>query len=141
MPTLAIRPFDDPDTPAVIALWNDVLPPNAPHNDPATSLRMKCAVDRDLLLVATLDDELVGTIMGGWDGHRGWIYSLAVRPEFRNRGIGTALVRKLEALFAERGCLKINLQVRDSNAAVTAFYEKLGYHREPILSLGKRLYE
>jgi phosphinothricin acetyltransferase len=136
-----VRPFDEADGPAVIALWREVLPNPAPHNDPATSLRMKLAVGRDLFFVAAAGGAVVGTVLGGYDGHRGWVYSLAVRPEHRRAGVGTALVRRLEQALAERGCLKVNLQVRSSNAGVVAFYQKLGYTVEDILSMGKRLYE
>jgi len=138
---ISIRPFRDADERGLVALWSAVLPPNAPHNDPATSLRMKLAVDRELLLVAEARGEVVGAVMGGYDGHRGWVYSLAVRADHQRRGVGTALVRRLEGMLAERGCLKVNLQVRSTNAAVVAFYEKLGFRVEELLSMGKRLYE
>jgi ribosomal protein S18 acetylase RimI-like enzyme len=135
-----VRPYEDADEQAVIALWGDVLPDAAPHNDPATAIRKKLAVGRDLFFVADAEGAVVGTVLGGYDGHRGWVYSLAVRPEHQRRGIGTALVRRLERALAERGCLKVNLQVRASNAGVVAFYEKLGYAVEPRVSMGKRLY-
>ena len=96
-------------------------------------------VQRDLFFVALLDGKLVGTVMGGYDGHRGWVYSLAVTPELRRRGIGTALVRHVERALRERGCPKINLQVLASNAATVAFYEKLGYAVEERVSMGKVL--
>jgi ribosomal protein S18 acetylase RimI-like enzyme len=79
--------------------------------------------------------------MGGYDGHRGWVYSVAVRPQHRRRGIGRALLARLEAALIERGCLKVNLQVRASNAEVIAFYERLGYVVEERVSMGKRLYQ
>ena len=135
-----VRPYEDADEPAVLALWRDVLPDSAPHNDPATSLRNKLAVERDLLFVAVSDQAVVGTVMGGYDGHRGWVYSVAVEPRWRRRGIGAALLRRLETALAERGCLKVNLQVRAANAGVIAFYEKLGYAVEERVSMGKRLY-
>jgi ribosomal protein S18 acetylase RimI-like enzyme len=138
---MQVRPYEDADEAAVIALWAEVLPDSAPHNDPATSLRNKRAVDRDLLLVATAGGAVVGTAMGGYDGHRGWVYSVAVGPAHRRSGVGTALLRRLEQALAERGCLKVNLQVRASNAGVVAFYETLGYTIEERLSMGKRLYE
>jgi ribosomal protein S18 acetylase RimI-like enzyme len=137
---MQVRPYEDADEAAVVALWNEVLPPNAPHNDPATSIRKKLAVERDLFFVAVVDGAVVGTVMGGYDGHRGWVYSVAVWPGQRRRGIGAALIRRLEAALTERGCLKINLQVRESNAGVIGFYEKLGYAVEPIVSMGKRMY-
>jgi ribosomal protein S18 acetylase RimI-like enzyme len=136
-----IRSYEDSDELAVIALWREVLPDSAPHNDPATAIRRKRAAERDLIFVATVDAAVAGTVMGGYDGHRGWVYALAVKPEHRRRGIGTALVRRLEKALAERGCLKVNLQVRASNAGVVAFYSKLGYAVEERVSMGKRLYD
>ncbi len=136
---MEIRTFAEKDTPAVIALWTQVFGYDAPHNDPATAIRRKLAVQRELFFVADVDGQVVGTIMGGYDGHRGWMYSLAVDPQFRNRGIGRALVRHVEGALAERGCPKINLQVLAGNAAVAAFYEKLGYKIEPRISMGKVL--
>jgi ribosomal protein S18 acetylase RimI-like enzyme len=88
------------DEPAVIALWREVLPDTAPHNEPGQVIRQKRAFERDLLFVAGI---VVGTVMGGYDGHRGWLYSVAVRPEHRRAGIGAALVHRLERALAERG--------------------------------------
>ncbi len=93
------------------------------------SIRQKLAVDRELFLVAEVAGRVVGTAIGGYDGHRGWIYSVAVAPEHRHRGIGSMLVRQVEAALVARGCLKLNLQVRTTNASVLAFYEKLGFQR------------
>jgi ribosomal protein S18 acetylase RimI-like enzyme len=135
-----VRLYNDADERAVIALWQEVLPDNAPHNDPAMAIRRKRAVRDDLFFVATLDGAVVGTVMGGYDGHRGWVYALAVKPEHQRRGIGSALLRRLEEALAARGCLKVNLQVRASNAGVIAFYTKLGYDVEERVSMGKRLY-
>jgi hypothetical protein len=137
---MLIRPYKDSDQEAVTALWGEVLPGSAPHNDPALSIRKKLAVERDLFLVAILDEAVVGTLMGGYDGHRGWLYSLAVDSRHRRRGIGTALVRWMETALIERGCLKVNLQILASNAEVTAFYENLGFCVEERVSMGKRLY-
>jgi ribosomal protein S18 acetylase RimI-like enzyme len=137
---MRIRPYEDADEPAVAALWREALPNPAPHNDPATAIRMKRAVGDDLFFVAEVGGQVVGTVMGGYDGHRGWVYSVAVGAPYRRRGIGGALVRHLEAALAGRGCLKVNLQVRASNAAVVAFYEGLGYGVEELISMGKRLY-
>ena len=137
---MQIRPYQDSDEQAVIALWNEVLPDSAPHNEPATTIRKKLLVERDLFFVATADAAVVGTVLGGYDGHRGWAYSVAVAPRSRRAGIGSALLRRLEKALAARGCLKVNLQVRASNAAVVAFYEKLGYSVEERVSMGKRLY-
>jgi ribosomal protein S18 acetylase RimI-like enzyme len=135
-----IRAYQESDEQAVITLWTEVLPDSAPHNDPATTIRKKLAVERDLFLVAEVDGTVVGTVMGGYDGHRGWVYAVAVKPRHRRQGIGRALIRQLEAALAGQGCLKVNLQVRTSNREVIAFYEKLGYSVEERVSMGKRLY-
>lgn len=135
-----VRPYQDRDEPAVIRLWSEVLPKTAPHHDATKSLKQKLAHDRELILVATIDDRVIGAVMGGFDGHRGWIYSLAVDSSHRRQGIGTALVRQMESLLRQRGCLKLNLQVRASNAQVIAFYEELGFEVEQNISMGKRLY-
>ena len=137
---MRIRPYDDFDEAAVVALWNLVLPDSAPHNDPATSIRNKLAVERDLFFVGEIDGVLVGTVMGGYDGHRGWVYSVAVDPKFRRRGIGSNLLQHLQAALIRSGCLKLNLQVRSTNAEVIAFYETLGFQVEERISMGKRLY-
>jgi ribosomal protein S18 acetylase RimI-like enzyme len=136
---MEIRVFTEKDAPEVIALWTRVFGYAAPHNDPATAIRKKLAVQRDLFFVATEEGRLVGTVMGGYDGHRGWMYSLAVDPQFRRRGIGRMLVHHLERALADRGCLKVNLQVLAENAGITGFYERLGYKVEPRISMGKIL--
>lgn len=79
--------------------------------------------------------------MGGYDGHRGWVYAVGVSPEHRRRGIGTALMRRLEHDLARTGCPKVNLQVRGFNAGAVGFYEKLGYTTEDRVSMGKLLEE
>lgn len=138
---MQIRPYEDADEQAVIALWSEDGIDSAPHNDPATVIRNKLAVERDLFLVAVVDDAVVGTVMGGYDGHRGWVYAVQVARSSRRKGIGSVLIRRLETLLAERGCLKVNLQVRATNAGVVAFYEQLGYSVEERVSMGKRLYQ
>jgi len=137
---MQIRIYRAPDEQAVIALWNRLLEPRAPHNDPALNIRKKQEVADDLFFVATLEERVVGTVMGGYDGHRGWIYSVAVDLEYQRHGIGSALLRHVEAALIQRGCLKINLQVRATNTEVIAFYQRLGFEVEEIVSMGKRLY-
>lgn len=136
---MQIRACEPADEPAIVDLWMQVLPDAAMHNDPRVSLENKLKTGDGLLLVATRDEQIVGTVMGGYDGHRGWVYSLAVLPQVRRRGIGTALCRHLEQLLRDRGCLKLNLQVRSDNSEVIAFYETLGFAIEQRTSLGKRL--
>lgn len=137
MANWSIRSFQDRDEPEVIRLWTRVFGYSTAHNDPATAIARKRQVQRELFFVAVLDDRPVGTVMGGYDGHRGWVYSLAVEPDARGEGIGTALMGHLEAELQRLGCLKINLQVLASNSGVTAFYRKLGYAVEERISMGK----
>jgi ribosomal protein S18 acetylase RimI-like enzyme len=134
-----IRAFAEEDTPDVVALWSEVFGYEAPHNAPATVIGKKLAVQRELFFVADEGGRVVGTVMGGYDGHRGWIYSLAVEPQCRRRGVGRMLVQHLERALVDLGCLKINLQVLAGNAAVAGFYERLGYKVEPRISMGKIL--
>lgn len=136
---IRVRVYQGRDEQAVIALWNEVFPDPAPRNDPGDSIERKLAVDHDLFFVAEENETTVGTVMGGYDGHRGWVCSLAVNPSARRRGIGTALMEYLEAALARRGCPKINLQVLAGNPEAVAFYEDLGYQVEQRISMGKVL--
>ena len=137
---MLVRPFKDSDEREVIALWRDVFQSEEPHNDPALAIRQKLEFERELFIVAEVDGAVVGTAMGGFDGHRGWIYSVAVSPGYRKRGIASALITRLEADLAKRGCLKVNLQVRVGNLEAVSLYEKLGFQAEELISMGKRLY-
>ncbi len=134
---MEIRVFDEADGPAVIALWKQVFDYPEPRNDPAAIIRRKLAAQRDLFFVAVADGKVVGTVMGSYDGHRGWIYSLAVDPEHHRQKLGTALLRHVEKVLAGQGAPKINLQVLPSNAGAIAFYEQLGYRVEERVSMGK----
>src|SRR5262245_59909828 len=91
MKGIIVRPFQESDQTDVIGLWETVFAYSAPHNSPLEIIKHKLAVQRELFFVAVLDGRVVGTVMGGYDGHRGWVYSLAVSPEFRRRGIGATI--------------------------------------------------
>ncbi|MGI9294329.1 MAG: GNAT family acetyltransferase [Pseudomonadales bacterium] len=133
-----IREFREADEDAVIALWRScglVVPHNNPHKDIARKLQ----VGRDLFLVGTEGEAIVASVMGGYEGHRGWVNYLAVSPDHQRKGYGEILMRKIEALLLQRGCPKINLQVRRSNDAVISFYQAIGYGEDPVASMGKRL--
>ncbi len=136
---MEIRVFHESDETEVISLWTQVFAYPEPRNDPAAVIRRKFAAQRNLFFVAVDEGKMVGTVMGGYDGHRGWIYSLAVDPAHRRQKVGTALVRHVERALEGAGSPKINLQVHSSNAAVVAFYEKLGYRVEERISMGKVL--
>ena len=125
----------------VIALWEAVFGYDAAHNRPSVVIDKKMAAEDQLFFVAVAGDLLVGTIMAGYDGHRGWIYSLAVSPSHRRQGIGSRLMSVAEAALRGRGCMKINLQIMEGNESVAAFYSSLGYSVEQRVSMGKRLRE
>ena len=139
MTTLRIRPFAVEDTEAVIALWRD-CDLTRPWNDPARDIDRKLALADDLLLVSTVDDRVVGTVMAGYEGHRGWINYLAVEPTERGAGHGRALMAVAELRLRELGCPKINLQVRATNPDAIAFYERIGFTVDDTVSMGKRLF-
>ncbi len=135
---LMIRAYQTSDEAAVIRLWhrcNLVVP----QNDPQKDIQMKRKVQADLFFVGTIGRRLVATVMGGYDGHRGWIYYLAVDPDYRRQNIGCRMMQKAESELKNRGCPKINLQVRASNQSVISFYERLGFSNDAVISLGKRI--
>lgn len=136
---LVIRSYRVADAAAVAALWNDVFPDPRPWNQPAVDIRRKMRVQRDLFLVGESGGALVATAIAGYDGHRGWIYRVAVAPLHRRRGIGRAIVVEALARLRRRGCPKVNLQIIASNHAVVAFYERLGFTVEERISMGKPL--
>lgn len=132
--TTAIRPLVDEDVDAVVALWHAVGL-TRPWNDPHEDIGRARAVWPELLLVAEHDGAVVGTVMAGYDGHRGWLYYLAsARP-----GAGRALVAEAERRLIALGCPKVMLMVRPDNTGVLSYYDSLGYTREDVAVAGKRL--
>jgi len=137
---VVIRQFDEArDRTSVVTLWHQVFGYGAPHNHPEFSIGKKLKVNDGLFFVAECDGEVIGTVMAGYDGHRGWIYSLAVKPEARSRGTGRQLILHAETALAKVGCIKVNLQVIEDNKGVVDFYRKAGYTVEPRISMGKLL--
>ena len=123
---------------AVIDLWkkcNLIVPPN----DPAEDIQKKLDFQPELFFVALLNCQLIGSVMVGYEGHRGWLNYLAVLPSFQKRGYGKKLVNKAIVELKKLGCLKLNLQVRKSNTPVIEFYKHLGFEEEERISLGMRL--
>jgi len=135
---MIIRAFQSSDEDAVVDLWTR-CGLTRPQNDPRKDIRRKLAVDPHLFLVAEDAGAIIGTVMAGYEGHRGWINYLAVSPDYRRGGVGRQLMTAAERLLIETGCPKINLQVRSSNAEVIAFYRAIGFAVDDVVSLGKRL--
>jgi ribosomal protein S18 acetylase RimI-like enzyme len=135
---MTIRPYRMADEEAAVALWRacDLV---RPWNDPGKDIRRKLRVNPEWFLVGEQAGRIVGTVMAGYEGHRGWINYLAVEPGRQRAGLGRALMAEAERLLRAAGCAKINLQVRTGNTGVIAFYERLGYKQDDCVSLGKRL--
>jgi len=123
---------------AVVDLWRkcDLV---VPQNDPREDIRRKYDFQRSLFFVALLDEKLIGSVMAGYEGHRGWINYLAVLPECRRRGYGRRLMEKAVEELTKMGCPKVNLQVRETNISVVDFYRHLGFKDDHVISLGKRM--
>jgi ribosomal protein S18 acetylase RimI-like enzyme len=136
---VAVRTFARGDVGAVAALWDDAFADDRPWNAARAVIARKRAQRDGLFWVAKRGARVVGAVMAGWDGQRGWIYHLAVDASERRQGIGRALVAAVERELGERGCPKVNLQVLDSNRDVIAFYERLGWRVEERVSMGKTL--
>lgn len=135
---MTIRPFAVTDTDEVVALWEECGLVR-PWNDPRKDIERKLRVQPELFLVAQDGTEVVGSVMAGFDGHRGWIYYLAVAASHQRLSLGRALMQQAEKLLVEVGCPKVNLMVRSTNEAVIGFYRRLGYEQDDVVSMGKRL--
>lgn len=133
-----IRSFQTADEDAVVALWEQAGL-TRPWNDPRADIRRKLTVQPELFLVAVDGDAVVGSVMAGYDGHRGWLYYLASAPSHRGQGIGRALVAEAERLLEAMGCPKVQLMVRPDNASARGFYDALGYVSFETWATGRRL--
>jgi len=138
MNDLVIRAYRPQDEAAVVQLWlqcNLVIPQNNPRRD----IQRKLQVNPEWFLVGIMGGHIVATCMAGYEGHRGWINYLAVSPHHRRQGIGRKIMEEAERLLSSAGCPKINLQVRETNREVIKFYERIGYTRDLVVAMGKRL--
>jgi ribosomal protein S18 acetylase RimI-like enzyme len=135
---IGVRRLEPADHQVLVALWSEVFGYSEARNDPARVLEAKLAWD-ERVLVAVEGSSLLGAIMIGFDGHRGWLYRVAVTSGARRRGVGSLLVRAAEAELAALGCVKVNLQLRAHNPEGQAFWRALGYEVEPRVSMGKDL--
>jgi len=136
--SLLIRPFQTEDEDALVALWK-MCELTVPWNNPHKDIARKLQVQPELFLVGILDSNLIATVMGGYDGHRGWINFLAVHPDFRENGYGQKIMNSVETEIRKMGCPKINLQIRTGNDKIAFFYQKHGFTNDHLVSMGKRL--
>lgn len=139
MSPCGIRPFRPEDRAALVRLWSEVFADDPPRNEPSGLIDQKLSVQPELLLIAEESGRLIGAVMAGFDGTRGWIHHLAVDPAYRYRGIGTSLMEAAMDGLRVLGCPKVNLQVRARNSDAVAFYRTLGFQVEDHVSMGKLL--
>lgn len=135
---MTIRPYLHKDQNAVIKLWSECLL-TRPWNKPELDIERKRKVNPGLFLVGLVNDKVVATAMAGYDGHRGWVYYLAVNPAYQRQGYGKQIMEVIAEKLRVMGCPKINLQIREDNADAVKFYENIGYKVEERVSMGKRL--
>ena len=139
-PNFAIRQFVPNDTNRVIFIWEQCdLVRN--WNNPNFDIQRKLNFQKELFFVGLFNDEIIATAMFGYDGHRGWLNYFAVLPNFQKRGFGRQLMTYGEMALIERGCPKLNLQIRNGNTKAINFYQKVGYKEDAAVSFGKRLIE
>lgn len=136
-----VRAFEPHDEAVVAQIWAEAFPDDPPRNEPRSFIARKLARDPDLFWVAVADELIVGAIVGGYDGVRGWLYHLAVAQSHRRRGVATELIDHAVERLRELGCVKVNLQVRHGNEGVRGLYESLGWVVDPAISMGRQLKE
>ena len=135
---MKIRPYESGDEKAVIELWRkcNLI---RPQNDPEKDIQRKHKVNPELFLVGVEGSKVIATAMGGYEGHRGWVYYLGVDPGYRHKGAGRKMMEDVEKKLHGMGCPKLNVMVREDSPEAVKFYERIGYKIEPITNMGKRL--
>jgi len=136
---MKIREFSMQDFAAVTQLWlrSGI---KASLGDKSRNLALKLERDADLFLVAEQDAEIVGSVIGAWDGRRGWVYHLAVDPRFHRKGIASRMLQEVEGRMRKKGVLKVNAMVYLWNAPSLSFFGKLGYRKQDdMVMMGKAL--
>ncbi|MEM6544942.1 MAG: GNAT family acetyltransferase [Pseudomonadota bacterium] len=136
--SLRIRTFAETDREDVIRLWNDCSL-TRPWNDPNKDIDRKLNYQPELFFVAEVNDELVGTAMAGYDGHRGSVFYLAISPAYQGRSFGRLLMAHVEDALEELGCPKLNVMVRSSNGTALGFYDRLSYTIDEVKCVAKRI--
>ena len=136
--TVVLRQYQPGDREALVSLWSfcELI---RPWNDPYRDIDRKLMRDAPNLVVLVVDGKLAGSVMVGYEGHRGWVNYLAVHPDHQRQGLGRVLMDEAERRLRELGCVKVNLQIRTSNQAAVEFYRHIGYIVDDVVSMGRRL--
>jgi ribosomal protein S18 acetylase RimI-like enzyme len=140
MENFTIRSFRPGDAAEVIDLWRE-CGLIVPWNNPQTDIDRKYADSAQMFFVGELEHEIIASCMAGYDGHRGWIYFLAVKNSKQRKGCASALVAHVEEELVKLGCPKVELMVRKTNNDVISFYKSIGFDPDPVIVLSKRLIE
>jgi ribosomal protein S18 acetylase RimI-like enzyme len=135
---LAITPIDDADVAEIVALWQTCCL-TRPWNDPATDIAFARRGSNATVLIGRDDSAIVATVLVGHDGHRGWVYYLAVHPDHRHKGYGRIMMDAAERWLRETGIEKLQLMVRPDNKGVKNFYQSLGYSEQERIIYAKWL--
>ena len=135
---MSVRLANIDDCEAVVALWQDAGL-TRPWNDPRADFKLAVNQPLSAILLETNDNSVVGSVMVGFDGHRGWVYYLATSVEHRGEGLGRKLMKEAENWLRARGCPKIQLMVRRDNSEALGFYEAIGYELQDVVTMGRRL--
>ena len=136
--TLAISPLHPDETEAAVALW-EACGLTRPWNDPRADIALALGKDTSTVLAGRVDGKLVATAMTGSDGHRGWVYYLAVAPDWQRHGYGAQMMQAAADWLRAKGAPKLHVMIRSENLAVAAFYAKLGYEKSDTITMAKRL--
>ena len=137
---LNIRTYQPIDMEDVIHIWKECGLIRS-WNNPKKDVQRKVITQKDLFFVAGLSNRIIATAMFGYDGHRGWLNYFVVLPQFQKSGYGKQLLEFGEKILLDKGCPKINLQIRADNKDAINFYNKVGYDEDEVISFGKRLIE
>jgi ribosomal protein S18 acetylase RimI-like enzyme len=137
---MKIRPYVSGDEKAVIELWRKCSL-TRPQNNPKLDIERKLKVEPQLFLVGLIEGKVVTAVMGGYDGHRGWVYYLGVDPAYQRKGLGRQMMEAIEKKIRVMGCPKINLMIRTDNLGAVEFYKRIGYKMDETIQMGKRLVE
>ncbi len=137
--SLQVRPFEPSDEGDVVSLWELTFPDEPPWNESRALIRQKLTTQPELFFVCLDANRLIGTAIAGYDGVRGWVHKVASHPDYRGQGVGRLLMDAAERALTERGCVKLNLQVRAQNDPAAGFYASIGYDTEDRISMSKHL--
>ena len=137
---LNIRIYEHKDMEDIIHIWEECGLIRS-WNNPKLDIERKVNIQKDLFFVGELSNKIIATAMFGYDGHRGWLNYFAVLPKYQKSGFGKQLLEFGEKILVDKGCPKINLQIRADNKEAINFYKAVGYSEDEVISFGKRLIE